>query len=812
MNVYGLISGLNTQEIIDQLIEIQRQPRTRIESKLTDLQSQRVILQDIKARLLALQSKASGLKFHSTFTSRIGTSSDESIVNISSISSQAPTGTYEVVVNQLATPSRVESSDELGTPLDGTEGLVKIHKGKIYFQISNPDGTLQGKYAVEVGGTDTTNIQGIINAINSAVGDSNILQASVETENSYKYLQIALGQDYKIQFFGNSNLLQLLDDTDGIGDLKLRPGNSYQITGALTDRVINLGIRIGILSVNGNDIFIDSDTTLENLKDQLQNAGLSVSYDDSTQTLTISAPQGGNSASLAGKTDFLDVIGLTSSTLKSRYIGKDGEFSDTDALHFIDQGDQTPFKWNVNTGTFSINGTSLFVDLSDTIDDVLGKINSVTNTTGVTAAYQDGKIVLSQDGETPWINVGSSGDTSNFLDVVGLSQADQVNNGSEVIVESEFKLGAINPSRTLQILFGITSPGYFNINGTRIDFDPSDTLQDLIIKINSSDASVNAYYDINEDKFNLVSEKTGSPKINLQDGDGNLLSKLKLNQSQVEPGQDAKITVNGNEVISNSNIIDSAIPGVTLSLQKSAPGTTVKIEIEADVDEAVQAIQDFIDSYNETISYIREKVFIPLVSQQQTSEGTEESINTNALRGDPTLKALVRRLNQAMMEQVEGLPSGKNSLISIGIGKPSAGTVTLDQILRGLDITIRDYSKLREAIQKDPEGVAEIFATTSSSTQGIAEKIESILSGYTQVYTGVIDGRIQIIDRRISETNNKLEEFDRRIEETRQKLMEQYSKLEEALGNLQTQSSFLSQQLFNLQIISLMSIGGGRSR
>jgi flagellar capping protein FliD len=817
LNVYGLVSGINTQEIIDQLIEIQKRPRARIESSLNDLQSQRLLLQEIKARLLTLQTKASGLKMHTTFTSRVGTSSNESIVRISSVSSEAPIGTYQVTVEQLATPSKVKSSAELGAVLPGNEGLIKVSRGKIYFQLLKSDGTLYDSntpyYAVEISDSSNNTLDKIKNAINSTINDLNVLEAEIKTDGNYKYLQITAKSGHRLKLLGNSNLLQKLDDADGKRDFSLASGNSYQISGAKSDKVTGLGIGTGVLVVNNTDVVIDSDTTLESLMNQLSAAGLSVSYDDTAKTLTISAA---SNISLAGKTNFFDVIGLTTTAtqpdhvMRSEHVGKQGEFNDTDPLVFIDQDDQTPFRSDITPGTFSINGVTLFVDLNDTIDDIVNKINN--SGAGVVASYQNGKIRLTQDNQTPWISVGSSGDTSNLLEVVGLTKADQTVTGLTVQVEGLYKLGAVNPSRTLGKLFpSITSSGNFTINGVKIDFDPSDTLQDLIYRINSSEAGVTAYYDPYEDKLNLVSEKTGSPNINLSEGSGGLLSELELDPDkglgQFEQGQDAEITVNGATFYSNSNVIDNAIPGVSLSLQSSSPGTVVRVTIESDVGGAVGAIQDFVDSFNDTISYIREKVFTRLLPQQETEESEESGFNEDALRNDPVLKSLVRRLNQAVLSQVDGLPSGKNSLISIGIGKPAAKTVTLDQILGGLNIEIRDSAKLVQALKEDPEAVAEIFATTSSSTQGIAEKVESILMGYTKVYTGIIDNRIQAIDQRILETNRKLEDFDKQIEETRRRLNLQYSRLEEALGRLQTQANFLSQQLFNLQMISLMSLG-----
>ncbi|MEM7683086.1 MAG: flagellar filament capping protein FliD [Planctomycetota bacterium] len=96
----GLISGLNTADIIDQLIAIESRPRLQVEQRNEILRSQQVAYQDVNANLLGLRSAANALTSPTAFTGTAATSSDESIATITSGAGATP-GTYALQVAQL---------------------------------------------------------------------------------------------------------------------------------------------------------------------------------------------------------------------------------------------------------------------------------------------------------------------------------------------------------------------------------------------------------------------------------------------------------------------------------------------------------------------------------------------------------------------------------------------------------------------------------------------------------------------------------------------------------------------------------------
>ena len=114
----GLASGLETQEILEQLMEIERAPMRRMEGRREEKETEKAAWGDINSKLSSFQSDLSPLKDAATFESRQVTSSDESTVTAEATSS-ASEAMFEIEVDQLARAHRaasdyqdVESSDE----------------------------------------------------------------------------------------------------------------------------------------------------------------------------------------------------------------------------------------------------------------------------------------------------------------------------------------------------------------------------------------------------------------------------------------------------------------------------------------------------------------------------------------------------------------------------------------------------------------------------------------------------------------------------------------------------------------------------
>jgi flagellar hook-associated protein 2 len=103
ISLAGLSSGLDTNSIIDQLMSVERQPRTQLVNKQTAAQARQDGLNAINSKLTLLNTAASSLSSVLTWNAVQSASTTDSTVGTASITAGAGPGSYAVQVTQLAT-------------------------------------------------------------------------------------------------------------------------------------------------------------------------------------------------------------------------------------------------------------------------------------------------------------------------------------------------------------------------------------------------------------------------------------------------------------------------------------------------------------------------------------------------------------------------------------------------------------------------------------------------------------------------------------------------------------------------------------
>ena len=96
----GLISGIDSASLIEQLLALKRRPIVLAQQRQFQLTQQQAGLTAISGRLSTLQSAANGFRIDRVFDSRRATSSDEDVLTASA-SPDAQPGTYGVLVDRL---------------------------------------------------------------------------------------------------------------------------------------------------------------------------------------------------------------------------------------------------------------------------------------------------------------------------------------------------------------------------------------------------------------------------------------------------------------------------------------------------------------------------------------------------------------------------------------------------------------------------------------------------------------------------------------------------------------------------------------
>jgi flagellar hook-associated protein 2 len=142
--------------------------------------------------------------------------------------------------------------------------------------------------------------------------------------------------------------------------------------------------------------------------------------------------------------------------------------------------------------------------------------------------------------------------------------------------------------------------------------------------------------------------------------------------SQVQPGQDATLEVDGVSITSANNTVTNAIPGVTFQLLSANPGEQVQVIIANNNSSIESAVSTFVNDYN------------TLISSVTGQEGNDSSGNAEPLYGNPVIAQLQNMLEGALSSAPAS--GGISSLYSLGITTNSDGTLslntdTLDSIL-----------------------------------------------------------------------------------------------------------------------------------
>jgi flagellar capping protein FliD len=236
------------------------------------------------------------------------------------------------------------------------------------------------------------------------------------------------------------------------------------------------------------------------------------------------------------------------------------------------------FATPVTAGTFTVNGATVTLDTSDTLQAAFDKISAATGG-AVTGSYDSttDRVNLSSGGP---IVLGSATDTSSFLQAAKLS-----NNGTGTVTSSG-ALGVVQQTAVLAaanfaaaVNDGGSGAGEFRINGVSIRFNAAtDTVSDVLGRINNSTAGVIASYDSVNDRFVLANKTTGDLGIALQDVTGNFLAASGLATGTLDRGKDLLYSVNGgSQLTSHSNTItasDHGIAGLTINALKGAETST----------------------------------------------------------------------------------------------------------------------------------------------------------------------------------------------------------------------------------------------
>ncbi len=178
-------------------------------------------------------------------------------------------------------------------------------------------------------------------------------------------------------------------------------------------------------------------------------------------------------------------------------------------------------------------------------------------------------------------------------------------------------------------------------------------------------------------------------------------------KNELQAAQNAELLVDGLGTVieRQSNTVDDVFGGVTLSLFKAEPGTTIKLDVERDLNQVKSAIVDFVDAYNELRLFINQQALTEVPEDDETGAGV--------LAGTSALSEIRARLSAAIGGAVQGNDATFTVLAQVGITLRGASTVADPLQANTLDI---DETKLDDALLNQADAVRELFAFQMSSS------------------------------------------------------------------------------------------------
>jgi flagellar hook-associated protein 2 len=437
------------------------------------------------------------------------------------------------------------------------------------------------------------------------------------------------------------------------------------------------------------------------------------------------------------------------------------------------------FSTPITAGTFTVDGKQVTVSTTESLQDVFNSIATATNN-NVTASYSpttDEITLASADNSE--IVLGSAADTSNFLQVAQL-----YNNGSDSVTSAS-ALGRVqlggnmaNADLATPITDGGSGQGEFTINGIAINYNAStDSIQNVLSRINSSGAGVTASYDSINNRFVMTNNTTGDVGIAMQDVTGNFVAATGLSGGTLQHGKNLLYTLNNGtqQLVSQSNTITSASSSITgLSVTALQANKSVTMSVTSDTSAVSSAIQQFVTDYNTVQSFIS--------AQQVVTTSSSGTVTPGTLTADQTANQLVSNLRSLMSKAVPGLSGVVSMLSDLGIQS------------NGKDNTLAvDTDTLNSAVADNPNSVNTLF---NDPTNGIATQMNNFLTNTIGANGTVTDHQASLTEQSDNITT-QISNLESKISTDETQWTTQFQAMEQAESHTNQELTYLSEQVTN---------------
>ncbi len=414
-------------------------------------------------------------------------------------------------------------------------------------------------------------------------------------------------------------------------------------------------------------------------------------------------------------------------------------------------------------------------------------------------AFNQRAVTIDQPSDTTYFTVEAEDDASNMsydIAVKQLASTEKISTSLNITDDNnKFEAG------TLTFSLGKEEDGK-DISFT-VNVQEGDSIEQIRRRINDNDLGITANLVQGKDGYTLTidSGKSGEENNNLtisvsgQSGSGaqsldffNYQGGLTTDGEQDgwkhTAAKDAIITVDGNEVHSESNVFDTQISGITLTAkkvtaadEKDADGNTVyntyNMSISEDYDAVTKKMQEFVSAYNTLMSTMDD------LYKHNTYTDGENNYDGGDLAGDSMLRSLKSQLQNFVTSfGFTGEGTNRTSIYNMGVEFNSDGTLELDA------------TTFKEQLSDNFNLVVNAF----SGEDGMLSKLDTMIEDYTKS-GGLLAQREDELNQTIADVEARETENEAYLEQYEESLRQKYANLDTMISGYNTSLSYLSSVL-----------------
>ncbi|MBB5173405.1 flagellar filament capping protein FliD [Texcoconibacillus texcoconensis] len=752
MRVAGMVSGMDIDHMVKELMQVERQPIDKLEQQVMTREWQVEAYREVNTEFDAFRTELFDTVMRtSNMTVQSVESSDDNRVTAEVRGAHSNMNYTVNEVEQLAQEASTFSNKTLtdGSSLDPSEALHSEVSSDVWKEGIIHRETVQGE-------------------------GENIVDVSGDhwNEKDLNKLDITVGEE---------SFQVVTDDTDL---------NDEQVYAHISDD--------GELQLTfARDISADQSVHIEGIQQKAVEA-----FDAGEPRSEFELSRGNISedsieVKVEGE-DPLKVVTDPTHTLKEGEVFVDLESGELILAEETDQQVTVEYKEQYLAGrvtTFAENGDpqteQMIVSADDTLDDIIERLNE--SELGVQSFYDPYSDRLSVTRTETGTFHGAGEDIQFegelFEDLLGLQHADIHEEDGEFVIRDG--------------------------SGTKLDWAFADDrdnedLEGVTFDRSLAEESGGAY-------AGVLSNEDGEVVTNKEIVvDGQVVARTddagRLTYDGLQGAQNARFTVNGLETERPSNSFDLGDMSLTLHETFSRDEASVRLESDVDTDSIFETIEGFVERYNEILDDVngrlqeeRYRDYPPLTDEQRHAMSEreidlwEEKAMSGMLRNDSTIRSTMVQMRVDLYTLIDSEGSEFNSLASIGI------TTTRDYLERGkLEI---NEDALREAIEKDPSSVHQVFAANgdTNAEKGVAVRLRETLDAGIEnlsLRAGGMRGRSQdhqfALGRQMNNLEDRIEQAERRLSQVEDRYWSQFGAMEQAMAQAQQQSNMLFSQMFGM--------------